>query len=103
MSARAESPPIRGGLFLGTIVIATVLVLIVFAWVNRAIDDRGAEVRPSASVVGWDAGKLEAMEGRQLAELFRQEQGPGNAAALEEVVGAPGGAGPLARRVGGRH
>ncbi len=71
MSARAETSPIRFGIGFGAFLAATALVLMVFAGLNRAIDDRAA--RPSPTPAGWDAGKLEAMEGRQLAEVQRQE------------------------------
>ena len=110
MSARVESPPIRGGTLGGSFVIAVVVALSIGAFVGLvtyAIDSDGgtsptfvARGTPAltavdvgygskaiegpmlaerfsglGSAVVWDAGKLEAMEGRQLAEQFRSEAG----------------------------
>jgi hypothetical protein len=109
MSARVESPPIRGGPLGGSFVIAVVVALSIGAFVGslvtHAIDSDGGTSRLSTfvargtpaltavdvgngskaiegpmlaerftglpSAVVWDAGKLEAMEGRQLAEEVR--------------------------------
>jgi len=103
MSARVESPPIRGGTLGGSFVIAVVVALSIGAFVGslvtHAIDSDGgtsstfvARGTPAliavdvgngskaiegpmlaerftglASANVWDAGKLEAMEGRVLA------------------------------------
>ena len=111
MSARVESPPIRGGTLGGSFVIAVVVALSIGAFVGslvtHAIDSDGgtsstfvARGTPALTAVDvgngskaiegpmlaqrftglasanvWDAGKLEAMEGRQLAEQFRSEAG----------------------------
>jgi len=92
MSARVESPPIGGGTLGGSFVIAVVVALSIGAFlgslVTYAIDSDGGVSRPfvargtpalTDSDVGsatvWDAGKLEAMEGRVLAEQFRSEAG----------------------------
>ena len=113
MSARVESPPIRGGTLGGSFVIAVVVALSIGAFVGslvtHAIDSDGGTSRSStfvargtpaltavdvgngskaiegpmlaerftglASANVWDAGKLEAMQGRQLAEQFRSEAG----------------------------
>jgi hypothetical protein len=74
MSARVDSPPIHGGIA-GSVIIAIVAALAigVFAGslITRVTVDQGTAERPSVAVAGWDAGKLEAMEGRLLAEQFR--------------------------------
>jgi hypothetical protein len=113
MSARVESPPIRGGTLGGSFVIAVVVALSIGAFVGslvtHAIDSDGGTSRSStfvargtpaltavdvgngskaiegpmlaerftglASANVWDADKLEAMQGRQLAEQFRSEAG----------------------------
>jgi hypothetical protein len=110
MSARVESPPIRGGTLGGSFVIAVVVALSIGAFVGslvtHAIDSDGgtstfvARGTPALTAVDvgngskaiegsmlaerftglasanvWDAGKLQAMEGRQLAEQFRSEAG----------------------------
>ena len=110
MSARVESPPIRGGTLGGSFVIAVVVALSIGTFVGsvvtHAIDSEGgtsstfvargtpavtdADVgHGSKAIEGpmlagrfsglgstvWDAGKLEAMEGRMLAEQFRSEAG----------------------------
>ena len=87
MSARVESPPIGGGTLGGSFVITVVLALSIGAFlgslVTYAIDNDGgashtfvARGTPAlGSAIVWDAGKLEAMEGRVLAEQFRSEAG----------------------------
>jgi hypothetical protein len=111
MSARVESPPIRGGTLGGSFVIVVVVALSIGAFVGslvtHAIDSDGGTLstfvaRGTPALTGvdvgngskaiegpmlaerftglgsanvWDAGKLEAMEGRQLAEQFRSEAG----------------------------
>ena len=111
MSARVESPPIRGGTLGGSFVIAVVVALSIGAFVGSLVTyavesdggtatafvARGTPALTSvdaghgskaiegpmlaerftglASANVWDAGKLEAMEGRQLAEQFRSEAG----------------------------
>ena len=94
MSARVESPPIGGGTLGGSFVIAVVVALSIGAFlgslVTYAIDSDGGVSRPfvargtpalTDSDVGsatvWDAGKLEAMEGRVLAEQFRRRPNGG--------------------------
>ena len=106
MSARVESPPVRRGTLGGSFVIAVVVALSIGAFVGSlvtyAIESDGGTPALTAVDVGygskaiegpmlaerfgvlgsanvWDAGKLEAMEGRQLAEQFRSEAGSANA------------------------
>jgi hypothetical protein len=79
MSAQVQSPPIHGALG-GGVIVAIVAAVTVGAlagsMITQAIMDRDNAVPTAAGVVSWDAGKLEAMEGRQLAEQFRAEAGP---------------------------
>ena len=73
MSARVESPPIHGGIAgSGIIAIVAALAIGVVAGslITRVTVDQGTTERSSVAVAGWDAGKLQAMEGRQLAEQF---------------------------------
>ena len=93
MSTRVESPPIGGGLVGGRVLIALIFALAIGALagslVTSAIFDREAGGTP-ASVALWDAGKLEAMQGRALAERFRAEPGsvaPWDAGKLEAMQG----------------
>ena len=126
MSARVESPPIRGGTLGGSFVIAVIVALSIGAFagglVTHAIDSDGgtsstfvARGTPAltdadmghgskaiegpmlaerfgglGSATVWDAGKLEAMEGRVLAEQFRSEAGSAvvwDAGKLEAMAG----------------
>ena len=87
MSTRVEAPPI-GGSFAGPILIAIVVALVVGALmgtvVTQVVNDRLAAssgVAPARPLVvtavgapSWDSQKLEAMEGRALAEQFQIEQ-----------------------------
>jgi hypothetical protein len=77
MSAKVESAPIRGSSF-GTIVIAIIVALGVGALagvaITKAVDDRPAAVATGAGAPLWDAQKLEAMEGRAMAEQYRVAQ-----------------------------
>jgi hypothetical protein len=77
MSIRVESPPIRGS-FNGPIVIAIIVALGVgiFAGtvITKAVDDRPAAVASPVGAQLWDAQKVQAMEGRALAERYRSEQ-----------------------------
>ena len=77
MSVRVESPPIRGS-FNGPIVIAIIVALGIgiFAGtvITKAVDDRPAAVATPVGAQFWDAQKLQAMEGRVLAERYRSEQ-----------------------------
>ena len=81
MSARVESAPIRG-LVAWPILVATLVALgvgaLLGAVVTNAVNDRPSGLAPARTVVatpvasaGWDAQKLEAMEGRAMAEQFR--------------------------------
>ena len=76
MSARVESAPV-GRFNVGAIAIAVVVALGVGGFagliVTRAIEERPAAVTTSVGISYWDAQKLEAMEGRQLAEELRAE------------------------------
>jgi hypothetical protein len=71
MSARVESAPV-GRFNVGAIVIAVVVALgvggIAGLLVTRAAEERPAAVTTPVGIPFWDAQKLEAMEGRQLAE-----------------------------------
>jgi cell division protein FtsN len=87
MSTRVEAPPI-GGSFAGPILIAIVAAFVVGALmgtvVTKVVNDRLAAssgVAPARPLVvtpvgapSWDAHKLEAMEGRALAEQYQIEQ-----------------------------
>ena len=71
MSARVESAPV-GRFNVGAIAIAAVVALgiggLAGLLVTRATEDRPAAVTTPVGIPYWDAQKLEAMEGRQLAE-----------------------------------
>jgi len=71
MSARVESAPV-GRFNMGAIAIAAVVALgiggLAGLLVTRATEERPAAVTTPVGVPYWDAQKLEAMEGRQLAE-----------------------------------
>ena len=70
MSARVESAPV-GRFNVGTIAIAVVVALgiggLAGLMATRATEDRPAAVTTPVGIPYWDAQKLEAMEGRQLA------------------------------------
>ena len=73
MSARVESAPVgRFNLGVGAIAIAAVVALgiggLAGLMVTRATEERPAAVTTPVGIPYWDAQKLEAMEGRQLAE-----------------------------------
>jgi hypothetical protein len=74
MSARVESAPVRGS-FPASIVIAIIVALGIGAatgtLVTKAVDDRSTAVATTVGAQSWDAQKLEAMQGRALAERFR--------------------------------
>jgi len=76
MSARVESAPV-GRFNVGAIAIAVVVALgiggLAGLMVTRATEDRPAAVTTPVGIPYWDAQKLEAMEGRQLAEELRAE------------------------------
>jgi hypothetical protein len=76
MSTRADAAPIHVGIGVVGFVIITALTLALFAWINRSVFDRPAPPRPSPAVALWDDGKLEAMEGRVLAERARASVSP---------------------------
>ena len=87
MSTRVEAPPI-GGSFAGPILIAIVVALVVGALmgtvVTKVMNDplaASSGVAPARPLVvtpvgapSWDFKKLEAMEGRALAEQYQIEQ-----------------------------
>ena len=77
MSVRVESPPVRGS-FNGAIAIAIIVALGIgiFAGtvITKAVDGGSAAVATPAGPQVWDAQKLQAMEGRALAERYRTEQ-----------------------------
>jgi len=70
MSARVESAPV-GRFNVGAIAIAAVVALgiggLAGLIVTRATEERPAAVTTPVGIPYWDAQKLEAMEGRQLA------------------------------------
>lgn len=71
MSARVEVPRIHRG-FPGTsvliaVVIATVIGGLAGSAITRVLDERAASAPVTVGSTSWDAGKLQAMEGRQLA------------------------------------
>jgi hypothetical protein len=74
MSARVDSAPVRGS-FPASIVIAIIVALGIGAaagaLVTKAVEDSPAAVATSDGAAPWDAQKLEAMQGRALAERFR--------------------------------
>ena len=97
MSASVESQPIHRRMFGGPFVISFVLALAIGALagslVTRALD-QGSVTSHSAlgvgvgsDLVGWDAGKLEAMEGRVLAEQYRTSAVGWDAGKLEAMEG----------------
>ena len=70
MSTRVESAPV-GRFNVGAIAVAVVVALgiggLAGLLVTRATEERPAAVTTPAGIPYWDAQKLEAMEGRQLA------------------------------------
>jgi len=101
MSTRVEAPPI-GDSFAGPILIAIVVALVVGALmgtaVTRVVNDplaASSGVAPARPLVvtpvgapSWDFQKLEAMEGRALAEQYRGEQAVAwDVGKLEEMKG----------------
>jgi hypothetical protein len=101
MSTRVEAPPI-GGSFAGPILIAIVVALVVGVLmgtvVTKVVNDplaASSGVAPARPLVvtplgalSWDSQKLEAMEGRALAERYRSEAGaavPMDTGKLEET------------------
>jgi hypothetical protein len=76
MSARVESAPV-GRFNVGAIAVAVVVALgiggLAGLLVTRATEERPAAVTTPAGIPFWDAQKLEAMEGRQLAAQVRAE------------------------------
>ena len=88
MSTNVEAPRI-GGSFAGPILIAIVVALgvgvLTGAALTKAVNDRPAGssglaparqlVATPAGTLSWDAYKLDAMEGRVLAERYRSEAG----------------------------
>jgi len=70
MSTRVESAPV-GRFNVGAIAVAVVVALgiggLAGLLVTRATEERPAAVTTPAGIPSWDAQKLEAMEGRQLA------------------------------------
>jgi hypothetical protein len=77
MSARVESAPV-GGSFPASIVIAIIAALGIGVaagtLITKAVDDRPTAVATSVGSPLWDAQKLEAMQGRALAEQYRVGQ-----------------------------
>ena|SRR5262245_21236736 len=84
MSVRVESPPI-GGSFAAPILIAIIVALgvggLLGAVVTKAVNDRPSGLAPARPLVAthvvtapWDAQKLQAMEGRAMAEQFRLDE-----------------------------
>jgi cell division protein FtsN len=101
MSTRVEAPPI-GGSFAGPILIAIIVAFVVGALmgtvVTTVVNDSLAAasgVAPARPLVvtpvgtpSWDSQKLEAMEGRALAEQYRGEQAVAwDVGKLEEMKG----------------
>jgi hypothetical protein len=88
MSSSVEAPRVRGS-FAGPILIAIVVALglgaLMGTVLTRAVNDSPASwsglaparplVATPAGTPSWDAYKLEAMEGRVLAEQYRSETG----------------------------
>ena len=76
MSARVESAPV-GRFNVGAIAIAVVVALgiggLAGLLVIRATEERPAAVTTPAGIPYWDAQKLDAMEGLQVAEQLRAE------------------------------
>jgi hypothetical protein len=77
MSVRVESPSIRGSIN-GPIVIAIIVALGIglFAGtvITKAVDDRPAAVATPVGAQFWDDQKLQAMQGRAMAERYRSEE-----------------------------
>jgi hypothetical protein len=76
MSARVESASV-GRFNVGAIAVAVVVALgiggLAGLLVTRATEEHPAAVTTPAGIPSWDAQKLEAMEGRRLAEQIRAE------------------------------
>src|SRR4029450_8064607 len=77
MSARVESAPV-GRFNVGAMAIAVAIALgiggVAGLMVTRATQERPAAVTTPVGIASWDAQKLEAMEGRQLAEQVHAAQ-----------------------------
>jgi hypothetical protein len=89
MSVRVESPPVRGS-FNGAIAIIVALGIGIFAGtvITKAVDDGSAAVATPVGSQVWDAQKLQAMQGRALAERYRAEEPPAwDAQKLEAMAG----------------
>ena len=74
MSARVESAPV-GRFNVGAIAAVVALGIggLAGLLVTRTTEERPAAVTTPVGIPYWDAQKLEAMEGRQLAEELRAE------------------------------
>lgn len=80
MSVKADPQPISESRLVRRIVVAFVVALAIamVTWALLTAPSGGGRIHHAGGIeahmvdtLSWDAGKLEAMEGRQLAELFR--------------------------------
>src|SRR4029450_4581694 len=80
MSARVESAPV-GRFNVGAMAIAVAIALgiggVAGLMVTRATGERPAAITTPVGIASWDAQKLEAMEGRQLAGEVHDAPRPG--------------------------
>jgi hypothetical protein len=90
MSARVESAPV-GRFNVGAMAIAVVVALgiggVAGLMVTRAIEERPAAITTPVGIPSWDVQKLEAMEGRQLAEQVHAAQPAWDAGMLRAMEG----------------
>jgi hypothetical protein len=93
MSARVETPQIRGSLPVSIVVVTAVVVALGIGVaagtiITKAVDDSRSAVATSVGAPLWDAQKLDAMQGRAMAERFRSTQPvTWDAAKLEAMAG----------------
>ena len=79
MSARVETPQIRGSFPVSIVVVTAVVVALGIGVaagtiITKAVDDSRSAVATSVGAPLWDAQKLDAMQGRAMAERFRNTQ-----------------------------
>ncbi|HEY7660426.1 MAG TPA: hypothetical protein VIC58_07475 [Actinomycetota bacterium] len=104
MSTWVESPPTRHRLAAGSLVVLLVALATVFVLIRTTAPASHVPQAAPAGFVGWDAGKLEAMEGRAMAETIRLQQEHGTIPALTPATPANAEAGSLLDRTPGtRH
>lgn len=76
MSVRVESPPVHGSFnraFAIAIIVALGIGIFAGTVITKAVDAGSAVVATPVTSQVWDAQKLQAMQGRALAERYRAE------------------------------